>query len=133
MKQRLARFARQVGDDVPVILGGDFNAQPISSVMSLMHDEDIVNGDPEKNPNLFQIPNNIDAGKIQYYRLIADKYQRSRHANELAPLVNNLDSVYNKYRPGTTRTEQQPDYTNYTSNFKGTLDHIFVNDRCEVV
>lgn len=29
------------GVDLPLVIGGDFNSEPVSSVMSLLHSEDI--------------------------------------------------------------------------------------------
>ena len=41
-------------------------------------------------------------------------------------------SVYNAYQEGETREESNPEWTNYTRKFKGTIDHILVNQKVTV-
>jgi hypothetical protein len=52
MKQRANIFLQKVGKDLPFFIGGDFNSSPVSSVMSLLHSEDIEQVyDPIKFPS----------------------------------------------------------------------------------
>ncbi len=41
LKERAALFLQTHGVDLPLVIGGDFNSEPVSSVMSLLHSEDI--------------------------------------------------------------------------------------------
>ena len=48
--------------------------------------------------------------------------------DKLAPLNGNLESVYSLYKnsdlPNVSRADTHPLYTNYATDFQGTLDHI---------
>ena len=39
--QRACKFMRNYGTELPLFIGGDFNSEPISSVMSVLHSEDV--------------------------------------------------------------------------------------------
>ena len=53
------------------------------------------------------------------------------------PLLGNLKCAYEYYKdsnsPNVTREDKMPLYTNYTFNFKATLDHIFYNDKAKLL
>lgn len=36
-----ASFLKKYGLDLPLFIGGDYNSEPVSSVMSVFHSEDI--------------------------------------------------------------------------------------------
>jgi hypothetical protein len=52
LKERAALFLNQNGKDLPIFIAGDYNSEPVSSVMSMLHSEDIeAPYDPIKYPS----------------------------------------------------------------------------------
>lgn len=41
LMEKAAQFLKKHGKDLPIFIGGDYNSSPVSSVMSLLHSEDI--------------------------------------------------------------------------------------------
>ncbi len=76
MKERAALFLNQNGNDLPIFIAGDYNSEPVSSVMSLLHSEDIeLPYDPIKYPSQWQIPEGTDVGSCEYYQLTNQIYR----------------------------------------------------------
>jgi hypothetical protein len=70
LKQRANLFLHKVGKDLPFFIGGDFNSSPVSSVMSLLHSEDIEQVyDPIKFPSQWVIPKETQVNILEYYSL----------------------------------------------------------------
>ena len=131
LKERLQLFLESNGRGLPVVLGGDFNSSPLSSVMSIMHSEDIL--ESGGGESVFRIPADATEQQAKYYNLIARLYRSLRDEGKLSLVDNNLTSAYNKYNAGcNSRLESQPAFTNWSVSFKGTMDHIFYNDKLEV-
>ena len=89
---------------IPVIFCGDFNIIPSSNIYRA-----------------------ITTG------LFIDNFEKSDQLIE--PLLA-IPSDYTKYPLTSTYKyifKQEPRYTNYTPQFKNTLDYIFVNDKCKVI
>ena len=41
LMEKGASFLKKNGQDLPFFIGGDYNSEPVSSVMSVFHSEDI--------------------------------------------------------------------------------------------
>jgi mRNA deadenylase 3'-5' endonuclease subunit Ccr4 len=114
---------------LPSILGGDFNSPPVSSVLSIMHQEDILSPDMDNHPSTFTVPLGTDQEVFQSYIDFSVELQPYIHEKEDDVL---FKSAYANYRPGTTRDETYPAFTVYNQDFKGAYDHLFVNHRLTV-
>ena len=58
-----AEFAEDEKQSCAFIMAGDFNAQPMSSVMSVLHNEDITSDDP----GMWKIPLFADQEVQDFY------------------------------------------------------------------
>lgn len=128
------------GSPLPVILAGDFNSQPISSALSTIYAEDIILGEPNEkqtqNASTFRVPADCGEREKEIYQRVQKWVTRKKQSRQLMPLYGKMRSAYENYQcppnkitadERLTRDETFPSYTNYTVNFKGTLDHIFYN------
>lgn len=80
-------------DSIAFVQAGDFNSLPMSSVMSVFHNEDITSN----NPSMWQIPHFADQEVKDFY-LASNKLLRQLESDmNLAPLQGNLNSAYNLY------------------------------------
>ena len=107
---------------LPIIICGDFNSSPVSSVMSIFHDEDIEgysNRRAEREiscwrmPEAPQGPSNFESastssglnlqssqGIRRLYQIANQMYIQKKHAGSMEPLAGNLESVYSLYNVG---------------------------------
>lgn len=85
--------------DYPLILCGDFNSEPDSAVHEFLLNGGIINSHDE-----LQAENN----KVQ---ILPDLSELNHHI----PFASAMSTAFG----------EEPLYTNYTANFKGTLDYIF--------
>ena len=86
---------RRLGPDVPIVLGGDFNSEPTSSVY-----EFVSRGQCSMSKN--------DVGEDTYNVMASCRLQHNL----------NMRSAY-------SMTGSEPTYTNYTDKFVGVLDYIW--------
>ena len=94
------------------------------------------------SPSLWRPRLDLPQEALEVYEQVSKLFQRKAANGLLDPLVGNLTTAYQFYElpPGRVATDQtltrkqtMPTYTNYTVNFKGTLDHILVNERFTVL
>ena len=97
LKERAAQFLQTHGPEWPFVIGGDFNSQPISSVMSLLHSEDIEAVYDISVPSQWEIPKEISNGQSEYYKLTTKMFRDRAAIGLLDPLYKNLQSAYNLY------------------------------------
>ena len=149
VRSKLAEFMRrECGTLVPVIMCGDFNSLPVSSVVSAFHGEDI-----ESKESSWTIPKELKkegasqvkdfargankaaaaltgADKVAFYK----KGNKLQKQEDFEPIGKRLQSAYAFYKkaPKLKPSEMHlklnhtmPPFTNYTLKFQGTLDHIF--------
>lgn len=102
----LVRELRQfvVPRDLPVLLCGDFNSEPESAVYEYLMSGMITSSRPE----LMHSHGASDNGHV---RILPDPHRLSHDLD--------LTSVMN------ATLGREPDFTNYTARFKGTLDYIY--------
>ena len=93
---------------IPYILCGDFNSQPTSSVY-----KGITTG---INDNEFEFDYDKSIKSIQPILESPTKYTKY-------PLISSYTAI----------TGTEPSYTHYVGKFIGTLDYIFVNNKCEII
>ncbi|PRP82590.1 protein groucho-like [Planoprotostelium fungivorum] len=100
------------GERSKIILCGDLNSLPESAVYRYITGEKLEENDPELQYGVHDWENK---GGIE-------KMERATPAIDFGPLHHNLklSSAYATYRDG-----REPVFTNYSQNFKGTLDYIF--------
>ena len=115
---------------------------PVSSVMSLIHNENI--DEPRDDQvSTWKYPEDIEDWKKEYYQTTNKRYQ-AQAASGQCPLTGQLQSAYSLYQlpegedategKPLSRTQTNPRYTNYTVSFKGTLDHIlYEKNKLEVL
>lgn len=87
--------SRRLGADVPLILAGDFNSEPISSVYELLSTGSCTLSKPDVRGDQYNV--------LASCRLLHNLHIRSSYA----------------------LTGAEPAYTNYTHNFVGVLDYIW--------
>lgn len=99
--QELETFILSRGSSLPLILCGDFNSTPDTAVYDLISRQQVHPGHPDLNmPNSDEIPTVLpDAMNITHSFQLGSSYQ--------------------------TVLGEEPWVTNYTSQFKGTLDYIW--------
>lgn len=110
----LLREVRQfvVPRDLPVMLCGDFNSEPESAVYEYLMNG-VVNS---SRPELVECNSTSNGG----VRILPDLHRLTHDLD--------LTSVYN------ATLGREPDFTNYTARFKGTLDYIYFSpNRLRVV
>ena len=76
------------------MLGGDFNSLPVSSVMSVFHDEPILD-----NENEWLIPSISNEKKAiqDFYKSSNDIIENWKSKGRLEPLIGKINSAYNLY------------------------------------
>mmetsp|Transcript_23435 Transcript_23435/g.31395 ORF Transcript_23435/g.31395 Transcript_23435/m.31395 type:complete len:83 (-) Transcript_23435:174-422(-) len=78
--ERAARYIREnLGgrDTLPFISGGDFNAQPISSVLSAFYNENFLSeADDAASPSTWSIPEDFDRERQLKYFKINEIFQK---------------------------------------------------------
>lgn len=87
--------SRRLGSDVPIIMGGDFNSEPLSSVYELISTGSCSLSKPDVPEDMYNV-------------LTSCRLQHNLH----------LRSAY-------SLTGSEPPFTNYTHNFVGVLDYIW--------
>ena len=124
--ERAARYVNEnaTGRDspLPFILGGDFNAQPISSAMSVFYNEDIEKVSEDSSLSTWRIPEDFDSERKLKYIKLNEILQRKIASGQLSPLIGDLESAYQYYEPAggpnlsdATRDKTMPVFTNYTA------------------
>jgi CCR4-NOT transcription complex subunit 6 len=98
-------------NNYPVIMAGDLNSLPDSSVYKL-----ITEGTVEDSHSDFKGHKRSEEGNT---------CGRTQTNAFLAPKQRKFTSCYGNYREGSTPMEREPQYTNYQKEFNGTLDYIF--------
>eukprot|EP01035_Chromulina_nebulosa_P018937 gene18937-24744_t len=94
-------LSRTVNSDIPLVLCGDFNSEPSSAVYEL-----IVKGSIQQpRPEITDTSDNLTV--VQNLHILS-------HRLDLTSAMTSCSGI------GT-----EPAFTNYTANFKGTLDYIF--------
>ena len=122
------------GSFVPQLLCGDLNSMPCSSVMAILKYHTVADS-ILTGQTLWTIPADLEPKKQQLYEQVWN-----RMLNKRQDFLNTLGTFRNAYQnynspnksttsmtPGEFATYIFPKYTNYTANFKGTLDHIIYN------
>lgn len=71
--EKASRYIRRhaLGSSIyplPFISGGDFNAQPISSAMSVFYNENIMKVNDDSSPSTWRIPEDFDCQQKYIYR-----------------------------------------------------------------
>ena len=119
---------------LPLVLSGDFNSMPVSSVLSAFYGEDIEDDETCTWP----CPQ-VKRLKSKYVQ-VNTLYKRKRQLGHFKPVLGNtgrLQSAYNfyqlpagktAYNESFSRDDTMPPYTNYKKKFKALLDHIFYNE-----
>jgi len=97
--QELENFIFSKATNLPLIICGDFNSTPDTAVYNLLLHQSVHPGHPDVN-----LPND-DANVLPDPMSITHSFQ--------------LGSSY------ATVVGEEPPFTNYTTNFKGTLDYIW--------
>lgn len=95
--ERAAKYiqANKAGrDSLPFISGGDFNAQPISSAMSVFYNENIEQYDGNVSPSTWRIPEDFERERQLKYIRINELLQKKISTGRLNPLIGNLESAY---------------------------------------
>ncbi|KAL4499815.1 hypothetical protein ABPG72_015164 [Tetrahymena utriculariae] len=106
--QLLKQLSKNYNKDENIILCGDFNSLPNTNVVKYITDK--------KEPDLSRVEQ-----QFQNNVLIKDMMAIHNMFSEMNLI--NLKSSYDNY----LKTGKHPEFTNYTQNFKGTLDYIFYN------
>ena len=110
--------------NVPVIVCGDFNSVPNSSVFSLISDQKEFVSNKWANKEVKQA-----------YAQVWEEYTKNKQMNNIK---GQLKSAYQHYRKVENkedydelrlRMKMHPGFTNFTSFFHGTLDYIFHTDQ----
>eukprot|EP00591_Stephanopyxis_turris_P004999 CAMPEP_0195514258 /NCGR_PEP_ID=MMETSP0794_2-20130614/5698_1 /TAXON_ID=515487 /ORGANISM="Stephanopyxis turris, Strain CCMP 815" /LENGTH=660 /DNA_ID=CAMNT_0040642459 /DNA_START=436 /DNA_END=2418 /DNA_ORIENTATION=+ len=101
--QELETFVMSRGTNLPLMLCGDFNSTPDTAVYDLLHRQAVHPGHPDVNMA------NGDDGTVTN---ILPDVMAMTHTFQLG-------SVYN------TVMGDEPQFTNYTVNFKGVLDYMW--------
>ena len=81
------------------LLAGDFNSQPVSSAMSVFHDETIT----ENDDNSWQIPMFTNIKQRDFYLNSNDIFEKWKSKGRFEPLIGRINSAYNLYN--------QPDHS----------------------
>ncbi|EAS05777.2 endonuclease/exonuclease/phosphatase family protein (macronuclear) [Tetrahymena thermophila SB210] len=106
--QILQHLTKNYKQDENIILCGDFNSMPTSNVIKYITDK--------KEPHLSRVEK-----QFAKYVLIKDMMAIHNMFSEMNLI--DLKSSYDDY----LKTGKHPEFTNYTQNFKGTLDYILFN------
>lgn len=101
------KYIEKIGKNIPVILGGDFNSKPDSSVYS-----GITTG---KSTNKYEI--------------------KGENIDYIKPFICTPNIFSNIPLKSTNKVifKKEPLHSNYTSHFKSTLDYIFINDKIKTI
>lgn len=87
-------------NSLPFISGGDFNALPISSVLSAIYNENIEDGDYVKAnevPSLWQIPATLPKETQNKYKTLNKLFKRKVDMGQMDPIIGHLQSAYQHY------------------------------------
>ena len=109
---------------LPVILCGDFNSFPVSSVGSIMRNQDILN----ENGTHWKLSDCKSKNQKPKFKKVIKAFADKN----LSPVLGTLTSAYDHYSKGMDANSCNPPFTNYTLQFKATLDHIFFNERVKL-
>lgn len=103
-------------EDETLVFCGDLNSFPKSNVINL-----ILNQEP---PNLELCYKEFPPEIFSYYTAIYEAYCALKSSVKWA-------TAYENYKRATRENENGgfPDYTNYTENFKATIDYIFYTSK----
>lgn len=82
-------------DSLPFISGGDFNSQPISSVLSAFYNEDIESYQADDlSPSVWRIPADFEEDRKNKYKQINQMLQNKINNGLMDPLMDKLVSAY---------------------------------------
>jgi mRNA deadenylase 3'-5' endonuclease subunit Ccr4 len=93
----------------PLIICGDLNSKPDSSVYEFLTSGSVKGRYPELDPSIPRFSHMPNAGEIRHPFHLSSAYAH----------------VYGQCYPTAAHTPAEPLYTNYTAEFKGTLDYVF--------
>jgi mRNA deadenylase 3'-5' endonuclease subunit Ccr4 len=116
-----------------VILSGDFNSEPVSSVMSVLHNESLdlagrSEGSAASTLNDEQLEN------AHFYDETEQLHERNLKDGKYDSIPNKavFKSAYHYYNESSpSRKKTHPPYTQYAADLKGTYDHIMYTSEPE--
>ena len=84
---------------MPFVTGGDFNATPISSVLSAFYNENIFAGKDEEgvSPSTWRVPEDFDRERQLHYVKLNEIFQKKIEQGKMSPLIGNMKSAYQFY------------------------------------
>ena len=103
---------------LPLIMGGDLNSLPVSSVLSAFMFEDLE--DPECS---WKFPEDLPENIQDKYKSMNKKYKKKKLLSKLEPIEGKLQSAYtfyqlppgeSEYNSSMSRDQTMPEHTNYT-------------------
>ena len=96
--ERAAKYIKQNSEfgkeTLPFIMCGDFNALPISSVLSAFYNEDILAQGDDQSPSVWRIPEDYDEERKQKYIKINQIFKKKIQQGKMEPVIGRIKSAY---------------------------------------